>query len=64
MAGQLGHLAALLMEPHPSPALLDVVVLDAHAGRRSDAGEGVPHQRNERPIPQAEQGSSVDSTLR
>ena len=60
MAGKLGYLAALLVEPHPTPALLDVVVLDPHAGRRADAGEGVAHERDEGAVAEPEQGSGVD----
>ncbi len=60
MAGQLGYLAALLVKPDPTPALLNVVVPDAHAGRRSDAGEGVAHKRDEGAIAESEQGSGVD----
>jgi hypothetical protein len=36
VAGELGHLAALFVEPHPAAALLDVVILDLHGyGRAS-----------------------------
>ncbi len=60
MAGKLGHLAALLVKPYPTPALLDVVVPDSHAGRRADAGEGVAHERDEGTVAEPEQGSGVD----
>ena len=60
MAGQLRHLAALLVEPDPTPALLDVVVLDPHACCRADTGEGVAHERDEGAVAKPEQGSGVD----
>jgi hypothetical protein len=48
VAGELVHLAALLMEPHPSAALLDIEVLDLHLDDGAHPGEGVPHERDER----------------
>ena len=58
-----GHgvlLAALLMQAHPAAALLDVVILDPHAGGRADAGECVAHERDEGAVAQPEQGAGVD----
>ena len=56
MAGKLGHLAALLVEPHPAAALLHVEVFD----RRADASEGVAHQSDQGAVAEPEQGSGVD----
>ncbi len=60
MAGKLSHLAALLVQPYPAAALLDIEVFDLHSGGRSDTGEGVAHQSNQGTIAEPEQGSGVD----
>lgn len=39
MTGKFGHLAALLAEPNPAAALLDIEVLNLHANGHSDASE-------------------------
>ena len=53
-------LAALLMQPDPAAAPLHKVVLDPHRNRGADAGKGVDHQADQRPIAQAGQGIGVD----
>jgi len=53
-------LAALLVQPNPSPAPLHIEVLDPHRDSRSHAGEGVHHQADQSPVAQAGKGSGVD----
>jgi hypothetical protein len=60
MAGKVGHLAALLVQPHPAAALLHIEVFNLHSGGCTDAGEGVAHQADQSAIAQPEQGSGVD----
>ena len=60
MAGELGHLAALFVQPHPAAALLHIEVFNLHSGGRSDAGEGVPHKSDQGSVAEPEQGSGVD----
>jgi integrase len=60
MTGKLRHLAALLVQPHPAAALLDVIVLDLHSDGGPDAGEGIAHQGDQNAVTEPEQGSGVD----
>src|SRR6266849_1979990 len=60
MAGELVHLAALLVEPHPAAALLDVVVLNLHCDGGADAREGVTHERYERAIAETDERVGLD----
>src|ERR1700734_649146 len=53
-------LAALFVESHPGSAALHVNILDAHFERRAYPGEGVHHERNQRPIAKAYGGGGVD----
>jgi hypothetical protein len=46
-------LAALLAQPHPEPAVLCVDILDRHAERRADPGEGIDHEANQGAVAQA-----------
>ncbi len=53
-------LAAVLMQPNPSPAGLGVNVLDAHSDDRADTREGICEEGNNGPIAEAaETGRSV-----
>ena len=61
VAGHLVPLAALLAQPHPEPAVLRADILDRHAEGRTDAGERIDHQRNQRPVAQTGDGASVDA---
>ena len=54
-------LAALLVQADPPALALGVVVLDPHGDGGADAGEGVGHQRDQRPVAQANQGGDVDT---
>ena len=60
MAGQLCHLAALLMQPHPAPPVLDIKIRHLHPDCPADPREGVAHQRDQRPIAQPDQRAGVD----
>ena len=55
MTGDGMLLAALLVQPKPSAATLQEVVPDPHSQNGADAGEGVDHGADERPIAQADQ---------
>ena len=59
VAGELVDLAAFFVEPNPSAALLDVVVLDFHRDGRAHARERVAHEPNERAIAKTDQTCSV-----
>lgn len=48
------------MRSHPQAAVLHVYVLDPHGGGRTDPGEGVDHQPDQRPIAQADRRAYVD----
>ena len=52
VAGHCVPLAALLAQPHPQAAVLRVDVLDLHAERRADAGEGIDHQPDQGAVAQ------------
>jgi hypothetical protein len=48
-----GHrvpLTAFLAQPHPETAVLRVNILDRHAERRTDAGEGIDPQSDQRTV--------------
>lgn len=60
VAGHLMPLAALLVQPQPEPALLHEHVLDPQAERRADAGEGINHEANQRPVAEARYGRDFD----
>jgi hypothetical protein len=53
-------LAALLVELHPQPSVLDEHVLDPAGQRRADPREGVDHQRDQRAVAQANARRHVD----
>jgi hypothetical protein len=54
-------LAAFLVQPHPEPAVLRVDILDRHAERRANAGEGVDHQPDQRAVAQANRRCDIDA---
>ena len=53
-------LAALLVEPQPTAAPLPEVVLPPHPQHRAHPREAVEHDRQQRPIPEPDQGAPVD----
>ena len=55
MTGDYMLLAALLVQPDPAAAPLQEVVPDPHSQNGADAGEGVDHGADERPITQTQQ---------
>ena len=55
MTGDGMLLAALLVQPQPAAAALQEVVPDPHAQDGADAGEGVDHGADQRPVAQANQ---------
>ena len=55
MTGDCMLLAALLVQPDPAAATLHEVVPDPHPQDGADAGEGVDHGADERPIAQTQQ---------
>jgi hypothetical protein len=60
VAGHFVELSALLVEPHPQPALLVEDVAHVQAAGRGDAGEGQHHDPNQRPIQQSQHAMRVD----
>ena len=60
VAGHLMTLAALFVEPHPEAALVDEDAFDPHAGRGADPGEGIDHEGDQGPVPQAGNPAGVD----
>jgi hypothetical protein len=54
-------LAALLAEPHPQAAVLRVDGFDCHTKRRTDPGEGIDHQPDQRVIAQASVRRHIDA---
>ena len=61
MARHCVPLAALLAQPHPQPAVLRVDILDHHAERRADPGEGIDHEPDQRAIAQAGMRRDIDA---
>ena len=61
MTRHLVLLAALLAQPQPEPAVLDEDVLDPHGQRRPDPPEGEHHERDQRPVTQADRRGDVDA---
>ena len=55
IAGEFGDLAAFFMEPHPTAALLNIVVLDLHGDCGTDAGESISHEGDEGAVAQTDQ---------
>lgn len=53
-------LAALLVKPHPAPALLHAVIFDPHSDSSANASKSVDHQPDQRPVAQTGQGIGVD----
>ena len=49
-------LAAFFLQPYPGAAALDIHILYLHFDHRADAGEGVDHQADQRPVAQAGDG--------
>lgn len=60
MAGHLVLLAALLVQPHPTPAPLCVIVLHLLADDSIDAGEGVDHDADQSTVAEALERVGVD----
>ena len=60
VGGHLVLFSALLVKPHPAAPSLDKEVFHLHRNRRSNPGEGVDHEANQRSISQAGKGSGVD----
>lgn len=54
-------LAALLVQPHPKPAVLDVNILHLHGERRADAGVGIDHQPDERAVAETNRRRHVNA---
>jgi RNA polymerase sigma-70 factor (ECF subfamily) len=54
-------LAALLAEPYPQPAILREHVLDRHAKRRADPGEGIDHEPNQGTVAQSGMRRYIDA---
>jgi hypothetical protein len=54
-------LTALFAQPHAQPAVLRKDILDRHAKRRADAGEGIDHEPDQRAIAQTGVCRSVDA---
>ena len=61
MARHRAPLAALLAQPHPEAPVLRKDILDRHAERGADAGEGIDHERDQGAIAQAGDVASVDA---
>jgi hypothetical protein len=61
MARHRVALAALLAQPHPEPAGLRKDILDRHAERRADPGEGIDHEPDQRAITQTGRRRGVDA---
>ena len=61
MARHRVPLAALLTQLHPEPAVLSKDILDRHATRRSDAGEGIDYQSDQRAIAQVGMCRDIDA---
>jgi hypothetical protein len=55
MGGHLVPLAALFVEPKPSPPPFGVVILHLHAEGGGDAGEAEDHDADQGPVPQADE---------
>ena len=49
-------LAAFLVKTDPPAFALGVIVFDAHADDRANAGKGESHYGNQRPVMHADQG--------
>ena len=60
VAGHLVPLAALLVQPHPQPPVLDVDVLDLHRERRADPRERIDHEADQRAVAKADRRRHVD----
>ena len=60
VARHLVELVALLVEPHPRPALLVEEVGHVHAAGRGVAGEGEDHHANQGTIPQPRDSVILD----
>ena len=52
--------AAFLMETHPEAVPLMEEIAHGHVRDRTDAGEGVGHERNQRPVAQPGRGGDID----
>jgi glutathione S-transferase len=50
MLDRLDNLAALFVQPHPEPPVLDVNVFDLHPERRADPGKAEHHQPDQRSV--------------
>jgi len=61
MAGYSVRFAALLAQPHPQPAVLHEHVLDLHGERRANPRKTENHQRDQRPVTQADLRRDIDS---
>ena len=61
VAGHRVALAALLAQPHPQPTVLRVDILDRHAERRADAGEGMDHEGDQRAIAHTGMRRDIDA---
>jgi hypothetical protein len=61
MARHRVPLAALLAQPHPEAAVLREDILDRHAERRANPGEGIDHEPDQCAIAQTDDGRRVDA---
>jgi hypothetical protein len=59
-AGRFMFLAALLVQAHPSAPPLAEVVAHVHLQHRADAGKGVNHHADQRPIAQARERAGIN----
>jgi len=60
LAGHLVVLAAFLVQAHPQGLLFAVHIPDVDGYRGRDPREGVDHEPDQRPVPQADQGIGRD----
>jgi len=61
MTGHGVRLAALLAQPHPQSAVPHEHVLDLHGERRANPRKAENHQRDQRPVTQADLRRDIDS---